>query len=63
MNDGDWVESLTALVETHEGEFKLVKYYKDWLDIWKYLCRCNLYCHILRNSLSLFLYFTKKFLS
>ena len=29
MNDGDWVESLTALVETHEGEFKLVKYYKD----------------------------------
>ena len=29
MNDGDWVESLSALVETHEGEFKLVKYYKD----------------------------------
>lgn len=27
MNDGDWVESLSALVETHEGEFKLVKYY------------------------------------
>jgi len=25
-NDGDWVESLSALVETHEGELKLV----DW---------------------------------
>jgi UDP-2,3-diacylglucosamine pyrophosphatase LpxH len=23
-NDGDWVESLTALVETHEGELKLI---------------------------------------
>ena len=23
-NDGDWVESLTALVETHEGELKIV---------------------------------------
>ncbi|MGA1336903.1 MAG: UDP-2,3-diacylglucosamine diphosphatase, partial [Burkholderiaceae bacterium] len=23
-NDGDWVESLSALVETHEGELKLV---------------------------------------
>ena len=28
MNDGDWVESLSALVETHEGEFNLIKYYK-----------------------------------
>jgi len=25
-NDGDWVESLTALVETYEGEMKLVKW-------------------------------------
>jgi UDP-2,3-diacylglucosamine pyrophosphatase LpxH len=24
MNDGDWVESCTALVETHEGTFKLI---------------------------------------
>jgi UDP-2,3-diacylglucosamine pyrophosphatase LpxH len=23
-NDGDWVESLTALVETHEGELRLI---------------------------------------
>jgi hypothetical protein len=23
-NDGDWVESLTALVETHEGELRIV---------------------------------------
>jgi len=32
-NDGDWVESLSALVETHEGELKIV----TWLDIehWK----------------------------
>ncbi|MAH73690.1 MAG: UDP-2,3-diacylglucosamine hydrolase, partial [Porticoccaceae bacterium] len=29
MNDGDWVESLTALVETHEGEFKLVRYFNE----------------------------------
>jgi UDP-2,3-diacylglucosamine pyrophosphatase LpxH len=26
MNSGDWVESLTALVETHEGEWKLIDY-------------------------------------
>jgi UDP-2,3-diacylglucosamine pyrophosphatase LpxH len=25
-NDGDWVESLTALVETHEGELQLVEW-------------------------------------
>jgi UDP-2,3-diacylglucosamine pyrophosphatase LpxH len=23
-NDGDWVESLTALVETHTGELKII---------------------------------------
>jgi UDP-2,3-diacylglucosamine pyrophosphatase LpxH len=28
-NDGDWVESLSALVETAEGELKLI----TWLDI------------------------------
>jgi UDP-2,3-diacylglucosamine pyrophosphatase LpxH len=27
-NDGDWVESLTALVETHEGELKIVHWPK-----------------------------------
>ena len=24
MNDGDWVESLTALVETHTGEWQII---------------------------------------
>jgi UDP-2,3-diacylglucosamine pyrophosphatase LpxH len=28
-NDGDWVESLSALVETHEGELRLL----TWLDV------------------------------
>ena len=28
MNDGDWVESCSALVETHSGEFKLVTWTK-----------------------------------
>ena len=28
MNDGDWVESCTALVETYEGEWKIV----NWLE-------------------------------
>jgi len=27
-NDGDWVESLTALVETFEGELRLVRWHK-----------------------------------
>ena len=26
LNSGDWVENLTALVETHEGEWKIVYY-------------------------------------
>jgi UDP-2,3-diacylglucosamine pyrophosphatase LpxH len=30
LNSGDWVESLTALAETEEGEWKLI-YYTDWL--------------------------------
>ena len=29
MNTGDWVESCSAIVETHEGEFELL----HWLDI------------------------------
>jgi UDP-2,3-diacylglucosamine pyrophosphatase LpxH len=28
-NDGDWVESLSALVETHDGELKII----TWLDV------------------------------
>ena len=28
LNCGDWVESCTAIVETFEGEFKII----DWLD-------------------------------
>ncbi|HWY34139.1 MAG TPA: UDP-2,3-diacylglucosamine diphosphatase, partial [Nitrosopumilaceae archaeon] len=26
LNSGDWVESLTAIVETYEGEFNIIKY-------------------------------------
>jgi UDP-2,3-diacylglucosamine pyrophosphatase LpxH len=29
MNSGDWIESLTALVETYKGKWKIV-YYSDW---------------------------------
>jgi hypothetical protein len=32
LNSGDWVESLTALVEDTEGNWKII-YYQDWLDI------------------------------
>jgi UDP-2,3-diacylglucosamine pyrophosphatase LpxH len=28
MNDGDWVESCSALVETHDGEFKIVYWFQ-----------------------------------
>jgi UDP-2,3-diacylglucosamine pyrophosphatase LpxH len=28
MNDGDWVESCSALVETHEGEWKIIYWNK-----------------------------------
>jgi hypothetical protein len=31
MNSGDWVESLTALVEEQNGNWKIV-HYKDWLQ-------------------------------
>jgi len=30
LNSGDWVETLSALVETHEGEWKII-YYQEWL--------------------------------
>lgn len=30
LNSGDWVESLTALVETNEGEWKII-HYPQWL--------------------------------
>lgn len=30
LNSGDWVESLTALVETYEGEWKII-HYSDWI--------------------------------
>lgn len=30
LNSGDWVETLSALVETHEGEWKII-YYHDWI--------------------------------
>ena len=30
LNSGDWVESLTALVETEEGEWKIIRY-TDWM--------------------------------
>ena len=28
LNDGDWVESLTAMVEHHDGRFELVEWQK-----------------------------------
>jgi UDP-2,3-diacylglucosamine pyrophosphatase LpxH len=31
LNSGDWVESLTALVEDLEGNWKII-YYQDWLN-------------------------------
>ena len=30
LNSGDWVESMTALVESEEGEWKII-YYSDWI--------------------------------
>ena len=29
MNDGDWVENCTALVEHHDGQWELVTWTKD----------------------------------
>jgi UDP-2,3-diacylglucosamine pyrophosphatase LpxH len=37
MNDGDWVESMTALVEHHDGRWEIIQwtqeYDKDSMDI------------------------------
>jgi UDP-2,3-diacylglucosamine pyrophosphatase LpxH len=33
MNDGDWVESMTALVEHHSGEWEIVTWTKSHDDI------------------------------
>ena len=30
LNSGDWVESLTALVEDNEGNWKIIRY-QDWV--------------------------------
>ncbi|HEU4719301.1 MAG TPA: UDP-2,3-diacylglucosamine diphosphatase, partial [Bacteroidia bacterium] len=30
LNSGDWVESMTALVETEKGEWKIIEY-AGWL--------------------------------
>ena len=32
MNDGDWVESRTALVEHTDGRWELINYDKDFAD-------------------------------
>jgi UDP-2,3-diacylglucosamine pyrophosphatase LpxH len=29
MNDGDWVESCTALVEHHDGRFEIITWTSD----------------------------------
>jgi UDP-2,3-diacylglucosamine pyrophosphatase LpxH len=34
LNSGDWVESLTALVEDEHGDWKII-YYQEWLDAMK----------------------------
>lgn len=34
LNSGDWVESLTALAEDHEGNWQII-YYEDWLQRFK----------------------------
>ena len=31
LNSGDWVESLTALVEDHQGNWKIIAY-QDWVN-------------------------------
>jgi predicted phosphodiesterase len=33
MNDGDWVESLTALVEHHDGQWKIVTWTQEKDDV------------------------------
>jgi UDP-2,3-diacylglucosamine pyrophosphatase LpxH len=31
LNSGDWVETLSALAETEDGEWKII-FYQEWLD-------------------------------
>ena len=33
MNDGDWVESMTALVEHHNGRWEIVTWTKERDDV------------------------------
>jgi UDP-2,3-diacylglucosamine pyrophosphatase LpxH len=33
MNDGDWVESMTALVEHHDGKWEIVTWTKENDDV------------------------------
>jgi UDP-2,3-diacylglucosamine pyrophosphatase LpxH len=33
MNDGDWVESMTALVEHHSGKWEIVTWIKEHDDV------------------------------
>jgi UDP-2,3-diacylglucosamine pyrophosphatase LpxH len=33
MNDGDWVESMTALVEHHDGRWEIVTWTKETDDV------------------------------
>ena len=33
MNDGDWVESLTALVEHHDGTWEIITYKPESKDV------------------------------
>jgi hypothetical protein len=33
MNDGDWVESMTALVEHHSGKWEIITWIKETDDV------------------------------
>jgi len=35
MNDGDWVESCTALIEHHDGKWELVEHKPDSIRVAK----------------------------
>ena len=41
LNSGDWVENLTALVETHEGEWKIVYYSEIEKEIYENTIRSS----------------------
>lgn len=49
LNSGDWVESLTALVETYEGEWKIINY-TDWLITQEQLLKEEITIEIIRPS-------------